>query len=340
MSFIKYSSLENHTNDKFIQKCFEAVANGEGTVNTEFVAREKIHGTNFSVIITPDSIQAAKRSGPIAITEKFFGYEDLMAELDVIFKEIQQDLVKNVPSFKSIQIFGEYAGGGIQKEVDYGPKSFYVFDIFMDAPDSGFSHGWWSDDNVQAFCDYRGLKIAPLVARGTLEQLLKLPVEFDSIVPSLTWENMYSVHAQPAPKDNVAEGLVIKPNSPMFLPNGSRLAIKYKTDKFKEKGKGKAPKIPVPLSDADKELLNKLSEFSTLARISNVASHIGELTPKMFGKLLGMTMHDLLTEAEREGISPKSAEAPSKVKNELQKIVQVDVREFWTSYDFPVVNVE
>lgn len=280
MSFIKYSSLENHTNDKFIQKCFDAVAQGAGTVNTEFVAREKIHGTNFSIIITPDSIQAAKRSGPILVTEKFFGYEDLMSDLDPVLKEIQKDLVANMPSFKSIQIFGEYAGGNIQKEVDYGPKSFYVFDIYVDAPDSGFSHGWWADDKVQTFCDFRGLKIAPLVGRGTLEQMLKLPVEFDSIVPSLTWENMYGIHRQPEPKDNVAEGLVIKPNEPMFLSSGSRIAIKYKTDKFKEKGKAKAPKIPTPLSDTDKELLSKLSEFSTEARISNVASHIGELNQK------------------------------------------------------------
>lgn len=51
-------------------------------------------------------------------------------------------------------------------------------------------------------------------------------------------------------------------------------------------------------------------------------------------------MHDLLTEAEREGVTLVGANAPSKVKAELQKIVQVDVREFWVKYEFPVTNVE
>lgn len=339
MTFKKYSSLENHTNGKFIQACFDVAAQNGGNA-CEFVAREKIHGTNFSIIITKDSIQACKRSGPIGPTEKFFGYEDVMKDLDDVFKAVQKLLIDNGDGWNSMQIFGEYAGGNIQKEVDYGPKSFYVFDIFLDAPAAGISNGWWDDRSVQAFCEHHGLKIAPLIAHGSLEQLLKLPVEFNTIVPSLTWDNMYGYHAQPAPTDNVGEGLVIKPVYPLFLNNGSRVAIKYKTDKFKEKGKGKLPKIPVPLSDADKDLLNKLSEFSTKARISNVASHIGELNPKMFGKLLGITMHDLLTEAEREGISINQAEAPSKLKGELQKIVQVDVREYWTEQDFTVHKVE
>ncbi|EQA7786847.1 RNA ligase, Rnl2 family [Acinetobacter baumannii] len=330
MTFKKYSSLENHTNSKFIEKVYEHLAE-LGPINSiEFCAREKIHGTNFSVIITKDSIQAAKRSGPIAPTERFFGYEDLMKELDPVFKDIQKLFADKDEGWNSIQIFGEFAGGGIQKEVDYGEKSFYVFDIYLDAPAAGFTNGWYSDTDMEKFCDHYGLKVAPLIARGSIEEMLKLPVEFDSIVPSLTWGNMYGMHPQPAPKDNVAEGLVIKPNEPMFLRTGSRIAIKYKTDAFKEKGKGKLPKIPVPLNEDDVKLLEQFSQYATQARISNVVSHIGEIGPKDFGKILGMTMHDLLTEAEREGLSLNQANAPSKLKGELNKILVTEVREYWT----------
>lgn len=334
MTFKKYSSLENHTNSKFIEKCFNRLMSESTGLRTEFVAREKIHGTNFSIIITKDEIIPAKRSGPILPTEKFFGYEDLMKDLNPLLLDIQKLMNKNLSEgWNSIHIFGEYAGGSIQKEVDYGDKSFYVFDIYLDAPDAGISHGWWTDEDVQTFCDHHGFKIAPLVGRGTLEEMLKLPVEFDSIVPSLTWNNMYDIHIQPAPKDNVAEGLVIKPNRPLFIGE-TRLAIKYKTDAFKEKGKGKAPKIPVPLSDNDKNLLFELSKFATPQRISNVASHIGEITQKDFGKILGLTMHDLLKEAEREGVSINLADAPSKLKGEVQKIVQDEVRAYWLTLDF------
>lgn len=361
MNFQKYSSLENHTNSKFIQKCFDTVQEAGGTMMVPFVAREKIHGTNFSVIITADSIQAAKRSGPIKETEKFFGYEDLMAELNDIWVDIQSLVIRE--GWNSIQIFGEYAGGTIQKEVDYGPKSFYVFDILVDAPNlertdlsvgelcdpvgyaniafignesimrrfkpSIVTDGWWSDIAMEEFCDHFGLKVAPLVARGYLDDMLKLPVEFNSIVPSLTWDNMYETHAQPKPTDNVAEGLVIKPNAPMFMHNGARVAIKYKTDKFKEKGKGKAPAIPVPLPEGDLELLSKFSEYVTKPRISNVVSHIGEVTAKDFGKVLGLTMRDIFVEAEREGLTINDAEMPSKLKAELQKMVQTEIREMW-----------
>ena len=44
--FKKYNSLENHYNNKFIEKI-----RLQGFTSGEWVAREKIHGTNFSLII-------------------------------------------------------------------------------------------------------------------------------------------------------------------------------------------------------------------------------------------------------------------------------------------------
>ncbi len=331
-NFKKYPSLENHTNAKFIEKCFEHIINVGPQISdaVEFVAREKIHGTNFSIIITKDAITPAKRSGEIKPAEKFFGYEDLMADLDFVLKKVQKDLNENLPEFKSLQIFGEYAGPGIQKEVNYGDiKSLYVFDVYFDCESAGISHGWWPDSDVQTFCSRYGLKIAPLIARGPLTQLLKLPVEFESVVPTLTWQNMYFEHKQLPSAGNPAEGLVIKPNQPMFLHGGSRLAIKYKTDAFKEKSKGKLPKIPTPLPPEDLALLEQFNEFVTWNRVSNVISHIGEVTSKDFGKVLGLTMRDIFVEAEREGIVLNNAQQPSKFKAELQKLVQAEIRTKW-----------
>lgn len=327
MTFKKYSTLENHTNSKFLQHAFDMIADKP---DTPFVAREKIHGTNFSVIITKDSIVPAKRTGPILDTEKFFGYEDLMKKYKSAFENIQEYYS---PFFdeeiNSIQIFGEYAGGGIQKEVDYGEKDFYVFDLTV----AGM---YQSDDVVCNFCEKYGLKVAPLIKHGTLEELLKLPVEYESVVND--YDKAFSLvgvgasvveYVQREPKDNVSEGLVIKPVVPMFMHNGSRLAIKYKTDAFKEKGKGKTPKIPTPLPEADLELLNEFSKYAEPARIGNVCSHIGEITAKDFGKVLGLTMRDIFIEAEREGITIDQAEQPSKLKGELTKIVSAEIRKIW-----------
>ena len=331
MAFQKYSSLENHTNGKFLAAVFDYL-DANGLRNELFVAREKIHGTNFSVIITADSISPAKRSGPITETEKFFGYEDLMAKYQTHFKEIQSAYIGG--EITQIQIFGEYAGGGIQKEVDYGEKDFYVFDVIFTK--NGTEALYMADDFVTKLCFAHHLKMAPVIGLGTIDELLKLPVEYDTVVNE--YDKLFEaqgaivnqlIFEQPEAKDNVSEGLVIKPVTPMFLRTGGRIAIKYKTDKFKEKGKGKAPAIPVPLPAEDLALLEKFSEFVTWNRVSNVISHIGEVTSKDFGKVLGLTMRDIFVEAEREGIEISQAQQPSKLKNELQKLVQAEIRTKW-----------
>ena len=75
--------------------------------------------------------------------------------------------------------------------------------------------------------------------------------------------------------------------------------------------------------------VEKFSEFVTWNRVSNVISHIGEVTSKDFGKVLNLTMRDIFVEAEREGIEISQAQQPSKLKNELQKMVQLEIRSKW-----------
>lgn len=87
--FEKYSSLENHYNGKFIEKIRGA---GFDMHTVEWVAREKIHGTNFSVIITPTEIIPAKRSGPILDGESFFGHEIIMKKYKDSFVKMQNML--------------------------------------------------------------------------------------------------------------------------------------------------------------------------------------------------------------------------------------------------------
>lgn len=316
--FKKYSSLENHTNGKFLEKVQDAIDSGECL--DFFVARSKLHGCNYSVIITKDSIQPAKRSGPIEVTEKFFNYQDLMKKYEQNFKDVQSTVGNNV-----IQIFGEYAGEGIQKEIDYGQKDFYVFDVMVNGE-------YVNDMKMKEICLEFGFRTAPLLGYGTLAELLKLPVEYESVIkdsPVSFVGGLEIVFNQVPPKGNPEEGIVIKPVKPTFLRTGSRIAIKYKTDAFKEKKKGQAPKIPTPLTDKDKQVLAQFNEYITWNRISNVISHIGEVTQKDFGKVMGLTMKDIFTEAEREGLTINQADAPSKLTKELQKLVTTEIRTKW-----------
>lgn len=329
--FEKYSTLENHYNGKFIER----IRNEGFDVTETWVAREKIHGTNFSVIVTKDSISAAKRTGPILPGEDFFGYEIVMKKYDAGFKAIQKILTTGLNQVvESYQIFGEFAGGGIQKGVDYGAKDFYVFDIKVTTPNGS---DYIDDYMMTLMCNTFGFKMAPLLGRGKFDDLSRLPNMLDVVVneynkaaeEDLTAANL-KIWDAVVSDSNIAEGYVLKPCYPKFFANGSRVAIKCKNSKFSEKAKSDKPIKPkAELSEIDQDVLSKFAEYVTLNRVNNVISKIGEVGPKDFGKVMGWTVQDIFVEAEREGLEVIHTEQPDLVKKEITKLVQHMLRPAW-----------
>lgn len=330
MTFQKYSSLENHYNGKFIEKI-----RFSGKDSGVWVAREKIHGTNFSLIIERDAVTPCKRTGPILPGESFFGHEIILKKYNSAIKFLQSAITGSTSSY---QIFGEFAGGGIQKGMDYGEKDFYVFDILVKTEND--TTGSFVDDFMMTnMCCTFGFKTAPLLDRGSFEELSKLVNDFDSVVnyynelvrmTELDHANTYNFGYLPHGEKNIAEGYVLKPCYPEFLANGNRVAIKCKNSKFSEKAKSDKPiKAKVELSASDKVVLSTFADYSTWNRVSNVISHIGEVGAKDFGKVMGLTMQDIFVEAEREGIVLTDAENPAAVKKELQQVVMATIREKW-----------
>lgn len=247
-----------------------------------------------------------------------------------------KNLFKKSENEKSVQVFGEFAGNGIQKGVNYGEKDFYVFDILSTHADG--TSEYFNDEEVEFVVNLYDLKIAPLIGRGTFEDLIKLPNDFQIIVnrydelaeESRQLANIKVWELEPG-TDNIAEGYVLKPNTPKFLPNGSRVAIKCKNSKFSEKKKSdKLIAPPKELSPIDADVLMNFSEYATWNRVSNVISKIGEVTAKDFGKVMGLTMQDIFVEAEREGLEINQAEDPAFVKKQLQKLVSEVIRERWS----------
>lgn len=329
--FKKYSSLENHYNSKFIEKLYSL-----GLTGGEWVAREKIHGTNFSLIIERDKVTCAKRTGPILPAEDFYGYEIVLKKYDKAIKGVQEvmdSISTSVPV--TYQVFGEFAGGGIQKGVDYGEKDFYVFDIIINT-ESGDTY-YMSDYEMQDFCNTFGFKMAPMLRRGTFDALIMIPNDLDSVLAAYNVtasedlvEANNCVFDANVIGDNTAEGYVLKPCFPKWLPNGARVAIKCKNSKFSEKKKSDKPiKAKVELSEADNKLVGILACYVTLNRVNNVISKIGEIGPKDFGKVMGLTVQDILEETSREGITLTQADNPSLIKKELVKMVQDVLRPAW-----------
>jgi Rnl2 family RNA ligase len=327
--FKKYSSLENHYNNKFIEKL-----RTHGMTAGEWVAREKIHGTNFSLIIERDAVTCAKRTGPILPAEDFYGYEIVLKNYSDSIKAVQE--IMETAATVSYQVFGEFAGGGIQKGVDYGAKDFYVFDIIV-TTESG-DETYVDDYMMEAFCNSFGFKMAPLLGRGKFEDLIQLPNDLDVVVKDYNFmvDNVGLVEANKhvwkaiAAGDNTAEGYVLKPCYPKWAPNGTRVAIKCKNSKFSEKSKSDKPIKPkVELSEIDNNLLAILAQYVTLNRVNNVISKIGTVTAKDFGKVMGLTVQDILEETAREGITLEQTDNPSEVKKELIELVKEVLRPVW-----------
>lgn len=326
--FEKYSSLENHYNGKFIEK----IRNAGFDVTEPWVAREKIHGTNFSIIIERDAVTCAKRTGPILAGEDFFGYEIVLKKYNDSIKAVQHTIKEG----SSMQIFGEFAGGGIQKGVDYGEKDFYVFDILVKTAEG--TNQFVDDYMMETICNTFGFKLAPLLGRGKFDELSKLPNDLDVVVhrynKAIEAHGLKEANSTPfqveVENKNVAEGYVLKPCYPKFFPNGARVAIKCKNSKFSEKAKSDKPiKAKAVLTDVDKVALSTLAAYATLNRVNNVISKIGQVGPKDFGKVMGLTVQDILEEAAREEIFITDADQPDVVKKELVTYVQGVIRPVW-----------
>lgn len=338
--FVKYSSLTNHYEGKFINGVIM-----NGLTGGVWVAREKIHGANFS-LITSDGIKVipAKRSGEILPTEQFYGCEPVVAKYSEPVRKLWE-MISTASQLNgvydeelTIQVYGEFAGRGVQKDVDYGEKDFYVFDIRV--------NGKFLPDNVVASYSVAvGLKMAPLLAYGTFDEIRALPITFDSVV------NLANSGAIPARNgvepefknfmtlkdgegENIAEGFVMKPVQPAFMPNGERVAIKCKTTKFSEKKNKQANRFNAPseLSENDKAKLDVFTCFLTENRVKNVLSKIdgANLTAKDFGRVMGLTVQDALEEIERNyGPFLEQFENPTLAKKTFTNEASNLVRENW-----------
>lgn len=338
--FVKYSSLTNHYEGKFINGVIM-----NGLTGGVWVAREKIHGANFS-LITSDGIKVipAKRSGEILPTEQFYGCEPVVAKYSEPVRKLWEMLsaARQLSGVYSdelvIQVYGEFAGRGVQKDVDYGEKDFYVFDIRV--------NGEFLPDNVvAAYSVAVGLKMAPLLAYGTFDEIRALPITFDSVV-NLANSGVIPAKNGVEPEfknfmtlkdgegENIAEGFVMKPVQPAFMPNGERVAIKCKTTKFSEKKNKQANRFNAPseLSENDKAKLDVFTCFLTENRVKNVLSKIdsANLTAKDFGRVMGLTVQDALEEIERNyGPFLEQFENPTLAKKTFTNEASNLVRENW-----------
>lgn len=276
MEFKKFSSLENSYRQNLIDK-----VQYEGKDSGEWIATEKIHGANFSFWCDGNEVKVASRTQFVDGT--FYNCQ-------AVINRYSQGILSYCQehNITDLVIYGELYGKGIQKEVDYGEKDFAAFDVVLNKEVLNKREAF----KVTACC---GVLWTPIIKVDTFAECLALNNTFQSKLTPVSFEG-----------ENYSEGLVIEPVEPSWFNNGSRIYFKNKTEKFSEKKRQPKEKVVFELSEVESDLMNQLLCYNTTQRVNNVISKIGVVTNKDFGRILGLTVKDILEDFEKEtSVSPK-----------------------------------
>lgn len=273
MQFKKFSSLENTYRTNLIEKVVE-----EGIPTDDWIVTEKVDGANFSFWCDGEQVEVASRNQFVDGT--FYGCQEVVDEIAPKILAFCSD------NNTQIVIYGELYGGGIQKRVNYGKKSFVAFDVHCVNSNTPVDKEFAID-----LCERIGIPFAPVLFRGSFEDCLAV-------------NNTFKSHLTPEGYDgaNIAEGVVIEPVNPAWFRNGSRVYFKNKSEKFSEKKE--TTKVDVAqelsLSEASQSVLHNLTPYVTESRVVSVISKIGKVGTKDFQRIMGLAVQDAIEEYEKD----------------------------------------
>lgn len=310
IKFTKYNSIENVTRDKMIKHI-----ENMGFDICDYTVTEKIHGSNFSIWKDENEVKFAKRTSFIGEFESFMGSQTIKNELESFIEFISLHF-----EYNNIIIFGEIAGGSypdkskfteelkvqnskkVQSGVFYHPANFfYVFDIKVDGVylnEEDFNKvRMYFNNHKNTFTPdhFSHILFSEVLFTGKFEDAINYSNEFQSTIPDR--------FGLPKIENNICEGIVIKPVNVYFFNSGSRVILKSKNNKFKEKrdtSKSKKVRKIVEYNDVQNTLISEIELYVTENRLRNVISKIGEIQDKDFGKLLGGMIKDIIIEYKKD----------------------------------------
>jgi Rnl2 family RNA ligase len=308
--FTKYNSIENSYRQAFLDKCAFAVG------NNVLVAVEKIHGANFAFVMDDSKTRVAKRSGLISELETFYGHTRFYSRYEPTIRTIYEMVKDSFPSLKLMTVYGEIFGGRyqgvtntgakqVQSGMNYHPDNeFMVFDIRLEF-DTGVARyipfadiqELLEDANFMEPNSNRHLKTAPVIAIGTLEELIKIDPLIYTKVPAAFGidENHTRTEA------DYGEGFVIRGYTDDYrTDNGERVILKQKNKLFNEKEQEVKIKTAATLDEETQAKLDKICSYINTNRLNAVVSKIGTITQKDFGRLQGDLTRDALEDFEKD----------------------------------------
>lgn len=285
MNIIKYPSLTNHYS-------LGQIKDREQLFEVDYVATEKIHGTNVSVIVDNyGNIEVTKRTLALTDEEKRVSpwvtlvnfvdenKQSLIDWADQAKKLINDDRVPQVHFYG--ELFGDEVNTMTYDLNNQKKRSIRFFNILVSFDEEHCA--LLSPDEMRSILPEH--LVVPFIKKDTLINLLKESEERASAF------------------GGDAEGQVFAPKQRIVLSEAglSTPIIKFKYEKFMEKqpiSPTRPSKIHTP---AEMAVLHSIKERATLQRVENVLSH-GEIQPtaQNTGTVIKAVVQDIVEEVLRE----------------------------------------
>lgn len=297
--FKKYNSIENSYRSKFLDRI-----KAQGYWKDEFIVQEKVHGANLSYWTqNGQEFYAAKRTAAIGSEERFFNYEEVLEVIQPGLTQIWKSLKATLGAeLEQLTIFGEIIGGTyphpdvkqnaqaikVQKGIHYSPHNhFYAFDIMVNTTT------YLNVDAANDLFKETGLLYAKTLFRGSIEDCLAYPNDFDSTVP----EDL----GLPSLTPNIVEGTIVRPAITRYLGTGNRIILKNKNERWSEKKRQAKTARPAPVETGPvAEMKAAILEYVTENRLNNVLSKLGAVTKKDFGRIMGLFNKDVVEDFSKD----------------------------------------
>lgn len=272
--FRKYSSIENHYQQKFIGSFANQF--GAEALNQQFIVSEKLDGANIQLLFSPnEKMKVGKRTSYLEEGDSFFDIWNTLKKYQDVWDKFQR---RSEELQKEILIYGEIYGIGINGRIDYGEgKYIKIFDIVDEE--------YLPQNELLEVCDYMWIN-----------HMLPYYQVVNSLNEALAIE---------IPENS--EGWVIQPFTKVYrMGTGSRFILKKKAANFDDKVSDKVKEK----RDCDNSLNIKFREFINENRLKDLFSKHGEIErPQQIPDYIKLMMEDakidFLKENDISNLEPK-----------------------------------
>lgn len=303
--FYKYPSIENTYREEWMNK-----VKTQGFGNIPYCITEKIHGSNTQIDYDckTGEFEYCKRTCTIELGESCYNVQKCFDEIKEQVIALSEYLKPTINGeLKNIKVYGEVFGGSyphpdvakdshaskVQKGVYYSPHNQWrAFDIAYTLVEEEKIHFLCGEDFFLA-CQAVGIETVPLLkVTENLKEALEYPNNGESIV--------YESYGLPKLENNIMEGVVIKPWKVDAWIGQSRVIFKNKNEVFAEKSHEKKKNIQIDVPPIVKQAMEEISAYVTENRVNNVISHLGEVSEKDIGRIIGITAVDALDDYKKD----------------------------------------